>query len=407
MFNEYTLFKYLWVIILLPKPIQLIAFIALFMTLISKIDWKQLKLDIVTTAILCYTSIHFVSILTNVINFNHDFNRIFAAVNTAAIWAVASAYYIYYRHSKLDIKKVSLYSFINICILIVFSLISVIMYYGLDIKTFSLLGSQLYKSEWFFGIEMLRLTGMFEYSNLIIFFYLLFFPLSMLHVVTTYKKWYCKVGYVVLSLLPIGLSLSRSGYVFVLGGFLLSGAYYVLQVIDYKLLLKIIGFIALVITTIFIFTDLLDFVVEMVMSLVNGREGSNYVRNVLYTQSIQLTTENSPFIGMGIKSISETGYPLGSHSTYIGLYYKTGILGTIFGLLSLGIVNIQLLVSRYENIILKFGSLFILVILGVLIGEDLDGANWLIVMYFSVSAMYLNQSHLKVIKLKNCFIKRK
>lgn len=64
-------------------------------------------------------------------------------------------------------------------------------------------------------------------------------------------------------------------------------------------------------------------------SFILARAGSNHTRIQIYLESIKLAFENSPVWGMGIKHISETGYPLGSHSTYIGVFYKTGVTGTL------------------------------------------------------------------------------
>jgi len=62
--------------------------------------------------------------------------------------------------------------------------------------------------------------------------------------------------------------------------------------------------------------------------LLGAREGSNISRMDLYLQSIRQLQGVDWILGMGLKPRQELfDYPLGSHSTYISLLFKTGITG--------------------------------------------------------------------------------
>ena len=64
----------------------------------------------------------------------------------------------------------------------------------------------------------------------------------------------------------------------------------------------------------------------------SAREGSNATRGNIYSASIEKAFAESPLIGMGIKDLSPYDLiPYGSHSTYVGFFYKTGIIGLIIG----------------------------------------------------------------------------
>ena len=108
-----------------------------------------------------------------------------------------------------------------------------------------------------------------------------------------------------------------------------------------------------------------------------ARAGSNLCRLTIYESSIKLTIERSPVIGMGIKDMLSTlPYPYGSHSSYIGYFYKAGILGGIIYLCSFMIYAYKLFKWKKRDI--GDYTLFICIMLMLIwmILEDLDGANW-------------------------------
>lgn len=70
---------------------------------------------------------------------------------------------------------------------------------------------------------------------------------------------------------------------------------------------------------------LLDFAEGVFQS----RAGSNSLRFQSYIQAINLTIGTNPVLGIGVKPNDGLGIPLGSHSTLIGVFVKTGLIGVL------------------------------------------------------------------------------
>lgn len=101
--------------------------------------------------------------------------------------------------------------------------------------------------------------------------------------------------------------------------------------------------------------------------------------------------DNSPLLGMGIKDYIEGSiYPYGSHSTYLGYFYKIGILGGFIYLLSFVVILYRLIklnnnkFSDYLRVISAFCVLLWMIL------EDIDGANWAICIFYSVLGQIKN-----------------
>jgi len=129
---------------------------------------------------------------------------------------------------------------------------------------------------------------------------------------------------------------------------------------------------------------------ELIFTLINSRAGSNNTRMQIYSESIVLTFTKSPIWGLGIKKISESGYPLGSHSTYIGVFYKTGIIGTLIftGVL---ISIIRILIKVHNKTTFQAEAIFLLMLLLEFAVEDIDGADWVIVLLFAIIGIIANR----------------
>ena len=61
--------------------------------------------------------------------------------------------------------------------------------------------------------------------------------------------------------------------------------------------------------------------------ILDARSDSTLLRFLVYQESIARALGNNPLIGEGVKVRGLTGFiPLGSHSTYIGLFYRGGLV---------------------------------------------------------------------------------
>jgi len=90
---------------------------------------------------------------------------------------------------------------------------------------------------------------------------------------------------------------------------------------------------------IILFPIIIAIVFPFIVTLYHMKEGSNAMRMILYKESIDLMMATNPILGIGIKpNIGEltlgANLPLGSHSTLIGYFFKTGLLGGEFSFCS-------------------------------------------------------------------------
>ena len=135
----------------------------------------------------------------------------------------------------------------------------------------------------------------------------------------------------------------------------------------------------------------LDDVMALANAIFNVRPGSNFDRMRIYTETVNRISETSWIIGAGIKEMNSAGvYPLGSHCTYLGILYKSGILGGICFVIGLAMTIKETLAKS-----LKHKSLFNLLFLSMLalllvlcLIEDIDGSDWLLVMAFIGCIVY-------------------
>lgn len=378
---EYILFKYLWLLIIVPKSIQL-SLLALFV-----IPRKKYYFSKVALLFLLFSSINLLSVL---INFRELDYRFVAALNTVAVWFIGVLSFTSFQAKKIDMQKIGKYSFINLLILNFLSILYLTFkaqprFFQFLFRPF--LGRTLANVDWILGLESQRLNAFFEYPNLIVVFFLILFPFSYYYLKTNNKK----IGIILFSAfssLPPILTSSRLSLMFVI--LLLFTALYDLMRIKFSGLTKWLTYILLFPIFMFSYQSLL----ELSQSLLLKRVGSTNTRLRLYIETLSSVVSENILLGKGIKHLSETAFnlPLGSHSTYLGIFYKTGLIGTFIFLLS--IIGLMVLIFKnfkQRNIsILHIASFFcILVFAGV---EDIDGANWLLVLLFSFWGILSNFS---------------
>lgn len=371
---KYLIFKYLWIVLLIPKSLQLFI-ICIFIILALFSNRKQLKLDIISLSLIAYSCIHFVSIIYR-LAVTQSVERAGAAFNTVSIMVVATIFYMVIRSLEFNYDKISKYMFINMNIMLVITFIYIMnTTYGINFLS-NVFNRSLYRDDWLFGEREERLVAYLEYSNLVAMFYLTVGPWAITYVKDNYNK-IIVLLYCLFSFISVYLSNSRMGIIatlFTLVAILYSG----IQNKKMKVFLTFFGtgilFCLIVINYESIITSLND--------LFYSRSGSNDTRMQLYENSINLTLEESPLIGIGIKYM-RGAYPLGSHSTYIGFLYKAGLLGIIPAVISITTIffrTIKVYTIKIDE--MKIHAVFMLAILLIaMITEDIDGANWLIVLF--------------------------
>lgn len=119
--------------------------------------------------------------------------------------------------------------------------------------------------------------------------------------------------------------------------------------------------------------------------LLSVREGSSKIRMLSYTTAIRMTVDQNPMFGLGIKPLDETRLhiPIGSHSAFISIFTKGGIISlTMFVAVLVSIISTQIArLGRIDHGLLGFRAdqrltLVRAVILTVawMVAEDIDAA---------------------------------
>ncbi|WP_407656700.1 O-antigen ligase family protein [Lysinibacillus yapensis] len=270
-------------------------------------------------------------------------------------------------------------------------MVSLTVYHLTNNPSFSILHRILYYSEWFGGKEVMRFVALMEYSNLIVLFFMFFYPLYSLFILELQYK-LLKIPLLIIGLIPIFSTFSRSGYIIILIYLLSIALLYFYRKMNCNLFISFISFLSACCIFIFMYTGFSQELFSVLNELLSAREGSNDSRTFLITESIRVTIENSPIIGMGIKTTSSIGYPLGSHSTFVGFFYKAGIIGFILSLIIFTIIAIKLLISK-GNLTHSIMKLSLLLMIPMFIVEDIDGSNWLIIFYFIFASILINKKN--------------
>lgn len=375
---EYIIFQFLWVFLLFPKEVQLIAFSGVVYILLIKIKkFNTGKIDLVFLTFSLFICIYISSIVMNIYFYDHDRSRVLATINTVAIWIVGLLYYYCYSKLNFEKNKIQYYSFINLAILFIMSFV-----YTFSSDNLAFFGRNLVSVDWINGLQDTRLMAFMEYSNLIIFFYLLQLPSAYNYVKRKYGK-LLSVFFLWLSCLPAYLSGSRSGILIVFALTLFISIYDNMKRRSFYVLA-----IGLVVVTIIILYPSIDYISSLYTSILDARSGSTGARSDLYEESIQKTLTLSPIFGMGIKDMFRGVIPFGSHSTYIGVFYRTGFLGLLVFMTAIGRTFFQIIKIRNVGFIIPLYFVGLLVFMAL---EDIDGVNWLLVLFFASIAIYQNK----------------
>ena len=238
------------------------------------------------------------------------------------------------------------------------------------------------------GVDTTRFMGYLEYANLTAFMYLYCYAFSVNYLSKKVPK-VVSLVLEVLYVLPLAAANSRTGVACAIAMTAVSLVLTKMDcVTDFYLKNKGkiwgMGIAALAVVCLVCYRPI-GAVLHRILSY---RAGSTATRSIIYGESIGKMLSQSPVWGCGIKAIiPELGYPYGSHSTYIGMFYKAGILGgTIYLIASL--TAIFGITRRKENS--KFDILMsftFLALFAFAMLEDIDGSNWNIVMFMSLLAL--------------------
>lgn len=373
----------------LPKSLQLLMIFSIVLIIFA----KKLKIDFLTILIGSYILTYLFSIIVNIIRFEHEILRILASFNNIAIWILSLILYVIYRNQKVDLEKIEKITVKNYYILFFLLYVSLGMYYLFLIPSYNFFGRSLFDSTWFNDKTTMRFTGLLEYANLLVMFYFLFYPLFLNYCIKM-KSFVLKGFLLISSILVIVFTLSRSGYIIFLFTIFLAFILHNHKKNNIKLIVGIYLLVCSSVIFVMFYTGSYVLIYEVIIQLINARDGSNETRYLILIESFNIAHQNSPLIGMGIKSISPFNIPYGSHSTYAGFFYKTGYIGLFIGMAIILYTNIKLIVGIFSYSFLRvLMAVFLLFLSLMLFVEDIDGSNWLIAFYFILLGVVFNSKN--------------
>ncbi|TPV53844.1 hypothetical protein FJ444_20150 [Aestuariibacter sp. GS-14] len=130
----------------------------------------------------------------------------------------------------------------------------------------------------------------------------------------------------------------------------------------------------------------------------NLRSGSSAIRFLAYEATYEKAMAENPIFGLGVKDRGVFFIPLGSHSTFLGAFLKTGIFGLLF-LITYSVLIIfrfSLEFLRTEVNRCKVRLISILMVMTTFwIFEDIDAAQLLSVCYFFMLGLYTTKREIQ------------
>lgn len=391
------LVKYLWVLAILPKTVQFaIMFIGVFAVLFQR---RRVVANYrIPGPALCFLGmalVQFFSILAQAAIADPDTERLLAAFNTMFVWVIATVLYLFAMDGDWtpeEVRKLGKYAVINIIILFLIYLYSLTT----SARVISLGGYELVlrRRDFLESGSTTRFNGFFETVLGPTHMYCILAPLVVLFGQTDKKRVPLSLAVIVVGYLVVMETHSRIGYL--AGGaicaisvaYLLAGVDSISEPVKAALLLGIGAGIIFAVVGV-------DTIVNYLDGLMNSRSGSNTARFKIYRESLAAVFSQSPLIGIGIKYDMPNGFPYGSHCTYIGVLYKTGVIG--FSLFLAGLYSVFAGIYRtLKSCGWAKALLFVPVMyLAFLAFADLDGTDWSICLAFMVWGLLSNPTFFK------------
>ena len=226
-------------------------------------------------------------------------------------------------------RRIGKYSLINLLILIGLWLVFEIT----DGAKIMFWGRKLSDDDWINGLLDLRFMGFLDYSNLVVFCILFFYPLALRYLS---NRPLLSLGLTMVLFPVVSATNSRTGLV-LLALLFLACVLFILQKVFFRVYRKYRPHTVILCCALVLVVGLaaLDMAVGIVQKFISLRAGSNNMRIFIYPESMTQRFTESPLIGIGIKDLlafqadgyAMQYYALGSHSTYLGMFYKIGLLG--------------------------------------------------------------------------------
>lgn len=364
---DYSLFYALWVLILVPNQWYQFLIITIIVLLLL---WKsEFRISISNSSILflLWLFIYLFAILIRGTQEDITFQRFIAELLKLISTGYALFFYNYYR--KADFNSSVVRNVVKVNYFVLF-LITVLYLFFPMLKP-TLFGRELFSIEWFPHMRI-RLAAYFEYATLIGQFILFSYPILFL-------KPQKHMENILISLL-LTICSYFSGARILLVCMLVLLASLLLDYILFKTNLKltkkntfILGMTFLFITACFSYN-----IWSIIEKIIMSRNQSTITRMIVYQESIIEVLKGNILFGQGIRIPSSEGIFLGSHSTYISVFYRTSLLGIVLYFSAFILLYKEAISKNY-----KIYRLFFYTLLCYTLFEEIDPNHWSIVLLFS------------------------
>ncbi|HGD3817717.1 TPA: capsule biosynthesis protein CapK [Streptococcus agalactiae] len=364
---DYSLFYALWVLILVPNQWYQFLIITIIVLLLL---WKsEFRISISNSSILflLWLFIYLFAILIRGTQEDITFQRFIAELLKLISTGYALFFYNYYR--KADFNSSVVRNVVKVNYFVLF-LITVLYLFFPMLKP-TLFGRELFSIEWFPHMRI-RLAAYFEYATLIGQFILFSYPILFL-------KSQKHMENILISLL-LTICSYFSGARILLVCMLVLLASLLLDYILFKTNLKltkkntfILGMTFLFITACFSYN-----IWSIIEKIIMYRNQSTITRMIVYQESIIEVLKGNILFGQGIRIPSSEGIFLGSHSTYISVFYRTSLLGIVLYFSAFILLYKEAISKNY-----KIYRLFFYTLLCYTLFEEIDPNHWSIVLLFS------------------------
>lgn len=364
---DYSLFYALLVLILVPNQWYQFLIITIIVLLLL---WKsEFRISISNSSILflLWLFIYLFAILIRGTQEDITFQRFIAELLKLISTGYALFFYNYYR--KADFNSSVVRNVVKVNYFVLF-LITVLYLFFPMLKP-TLFGRELFSIEWFPHMRI-RLAAYFEYATLIGQFILFSYPILFL-------KPQKHMENILISLL-LTICSYFSGARILLVCMLVLLASLLLDYILFKTNLKltkkntfILGMTFLFITACFSYN-----IWSIIEKIIMYRNQSTITRMIVYQESIIEVLKGNILFGQGIRIPSSEGIFLGSHSTYISVFYRTSLLGIVLYFSAFILLYKEAISKNY-----KIYRLFFYTLLCYTLFEEIDPNHWSIVLLFS------------------------
>ena len=379
--SEYLFFILLLPVALMPVVPQTLVLITLAVYLLVR---KKPKLDRFFVLMLVWCLIYLVSILANMRKPGHETANIVSAFFTLLLNVAALLFYIHFRNVNINLTRAGRYAFWNLLIIIALAVVFLIFP---EASKWELFGRQMAVIDviknYVYGY---RFSGFLGTTYLVIFFIFFNFPLSIYYIEKRMRKRY-QILFAFLIFLAVRATGSRIGlllYSLLFVFFLFVEFRENIQQLYHAHRKATIAVLATLTAVLFVVIAIFT------RHLLLSRIGSNGGRAALYRSSVNAVMSRSWALGLGIneKETPRSVDLLGTHSTYINVLYRTGVIGALVYALAIGFRLYDLFKDKVIN---KQRIVFIAAILetlALMTVEDVDANPWTICFFYIMVAIF-------------------